>query len=1047
MTTLAALANELRRPVRDLKRVLAPLVTEERRKALKSGDVRLLPDELEALRAPRAFEQVSPVDDDTQHSGPPPLGDLNSGEWKQVVLTSPIVETTGAWDVRVHTDIDTWFRSDLASDVQRKKLTRYLGCLMARGSVDRAKSCAGPSRGWLRAEMGGNGGRHFYLWFRTQSWSDTEGRGGIAVRAVRHHDQTSSPPTESVEDDYFRITPGNVAREDQGIVPLVDPLTAAQRAAAVKDARIAIIRGSPGTGKTTTLHDILSRLTGRVLYLTFERQLAERTREFSATFGADARTVESQRVPDWVRKLLGTPESGQRFAEAVGTFTEEMQRRYHRTLGPWASDPAQLYHELYAHAYGAAVPWSYDGSTGASRALSERADYIASRATVVGREAAGIAWRIADEVFETWGRRWFDRQLRSFDLARRLICGELDRVIEAQPVDAILVDEVQDLTVTELAPLVAFAWRTAKVAGSLPLMRFAGDEGQTVRPTGFEWAGLKRLLAPLGSAAEDELSENLRAPENLARLINSATHFLYRQLDRGERPHGTQRVAWDEQIGGAVERVALSDSADPSGDAFSPRGPLAELMRAVGRASNAAVVVPDVMVAPRLEELADQTSCRVLTSADAKGLDLRTVVVLDVAAVVQQLGLLAESGDPTAKARARSGSDRVRVAISRATERVIFVDTHTTPEHATVYAALGGAQPGATDQGVIAPLPFEAVIERLDNDLADAHEVAEQLASAVESLIDDAPREAHESATQLRALIRQLPRRERKSEANTRFGALVGRAELRWRLENLTGPGELDPEAEAKALRGAADDLASAGRDAAAEVARRAGAWAAAMHTAHTESDHKPLRDLAQGAVTEAFGAEAPESVAPLASWLKRVGDELAAIERHESLPSVVSAVHSIRHLAAAVGRERTESQAAWLLRAGIVEFVRTRADAKRVEALLTLQMPTASDRSYVEAIVELARGNDAAVRRTVGWLEENSDWPRALEAHRLLGDVGAAARVAATLSHPDQKVLEWAVELEAVLNRRPEGGELESSEQGRLKGKLQSALQRRPSA
>ena len=51
--------------------------------------------------------------------------------------------------------------------------------------------------------------------------------------------------------------------------------------------------------------------------------------------------------------------------------------------------------------------------------------------------------------------------------------------------DRIAVDEIQDLTLTEIAVIVELCRAIARRRGYPPWLLIAGDEGQTVRPSGF----------------------------------------------------------------------------------------------------------------------------------------------------------------------------------------------------------------------------------------------------------------------------------------------------------------------------------------------------------------------------------------------------------------------------------------------------------------------------------------------------------------------------------------------------------------------------------
>ena len=64
----------------------------------------------------------------------------------------------------------------------------------------------------------------------------------------------------------------------------------------------------------------------------------------------------------------------------------------------------------------------------------------------------------------------------------------------------------------------------------------AGDDGQTVRPSGFDWGALNDLLAAcLDAPRRFHLEDNLRCPSRIAAVIERASQW-YVHLDKSRRP-------------------------------------------------------------------------------------------------------------------------------------------------------------------------------------------------------------------------------------------------------------------------------------------------------------------------------------------------------------------------------------------------------------------------------------------------------------------------------------------------------------------------------
>ena len=86
--------------------------------------------------------------------------------------------------------------------------------------------------------------------------------------------------------------------------------------------------------------------------------------------------------------------------------------------------------------------------------------------------------------------------------------------------DRIVVDEVQDLTLLESAVVVELCRAVGRRHGRAPLLLMAGDAGQTVRPTAFDWGPLSDLLARrVGVPARFHLEEHLRCPSRIAEVV------------------------------------------------------------------------------------------------------------------------------------------------------------------------------------------------------------------------------------------------------------------------------------------------------------------------------------------------------------------------------------------------------------------------------------------------------------------------------------------------------------------------------------------------
>jgi len=89
--------------------------------------------------------------------------------------------------------------------------------------------------------------------------------------------------------------------------------------------------------------------------------------------------------------------------------------------------------------------------------------------------------------------------------------------------DRIVVDEVQDLTLLETAVLLRLCRALATQRSHAPWLLMAFDDGQTVRPSGFNTGRLNDLLGRwLAKPAEFGLEYNVRSPSAIADVVRRA---------------------------------------------------------------------------------------------------------------------------------------------------------------------------------------------------------------------------------------------------------------------------------------------------------------------------------------------------------------------------------------------------------------------------------------------------------------------------------------------------------------------------------------------
>ena len=193
-------------------------------------------------------------------------------------------------------------------------------------------------------------------------------------------------------------------------------------------------------------------------------------------------------------------------------------------------------------------------------------------------------------------------------------------------------------------------------------MLVAGDEAQTVRATDFDWGWFHDMLHHhVGNPQEFKLGVNLRSPRRIARLINwSGTLLHHRKQDR---PSGWKEAEIEDEASDQL----LYCTATPGAE-------LEQLLRTFADREGLGVIcLADQIPAYVPQDLRH----RILSVSEAKGLDFQAVCILDPGERLQKIlagnDRVRRDTDVEPLSR-RLAIDQLRVAVSRPTERIYFLD-------------------------------------------------------------------------------------------------------------------------------------------------------------------------------------------------------------------------------------------------------------------------------------------------------------------------------------------------------------------------------------
>ena len=615
-----------------------------------------------------------------------------------------------------------------------KRLGIVLQHLAAHGRSTVVKGCRDANRGWRRSPLGGNNGMQYYLWWapygspaaRSLDLPDH----AILVRDVRHHDD-HSPLSAGALDDYLHLTTSDELIDDIAGSPWTDE----QIDFVDDDSPVRLILGRPGSGKTTVLWKAVeARSDQRVLYLTWSSALTRHAEERFASFAPVDAEVIARDFTTFLGEVCGADVPRQTLGASRARFAEVLTR-LGRDAGPWARRPHALHAELRGIFFGRAIPGDHGCATddGIARLGDDlytdmRADYDG-----VGDRAAKALLRVVQPLVRDRGRvrEVFPELVAATQAIERLRRDEVPEGFER--FDRVVVDEIQDLTLLETAVVLELCRAIARACGRAPWLLMAGDAGQTVRPTGFEWGPLNDLLVRRVRRPEEfYLEDHLRCPSRIAEVVERASQ-RYTAVEKEVRPTRQRRQRGGQHVDAQLVHVHLSERS--------------EAVRLLERLDE----TDDVVVVSPRNDPPDWVPAglrgMVLTPADAKGLEYQSVCVLDPGRLLSSLapenlpyGIDAELDQPAR----RTAIDHLRVTLSRATETLAFVD---------VEADDGDLSESRELLGDAAPYSAEDLLDHLANSDASAEERVLARTNDARELIDSAPRRAWQRACQAVRLL------------------------------------------------------------------------------------------------------------------------------------------------------------------------------------------------------------------------------------------------------------------------------------------------------
>ncbi len=883
---------------------------------------------------------------------------------------------------------------DKLAERRNEPVGKRVALMMQRMAVDISrlhyKATNGVNRGWRRSRLGGSSGSHFYAWWAPATSMPLKDSGfraeseAIVLRDIRHHDNHAPLNCGDSSKDYLLLTVPDL----RGTEYAPEPWTAPQARFAKGRGAARILKGHPGSGKTTALlHAADSCQADRTLYLTFSQDLAALARDYFDRFcSSKTRIFTVLTYPVFLSQLLGGQTA---LADTVAGRTQFRRdlSKHQRSLGVWSNNVDALYDEMYAHLVGAAVPQHAGRFPKAERVRLPDGAYRTQRDRYLG-PAAEIVLEAARRLERTSNAPladlYFPELALGWRAANALSSGS--RQIESSFLDyrCIAVDEVQDLTPLEAFVVLALARSYGAGRSSSSSLLLAGDESQTVRPTDFEWAWLNDMLhSMIGQAQEFKLTVNLRSPRRIADVVNRVSD-LYDYLHKQDRPSGTGYAEIDD------------DGPDQILYATVARTEVQSLLTSLSTREGLAMIAFDK------QNLPGEILPFVLSPAEAKGLDFHSVCVLNGGSLLQHI-VNARASATTDTLTRRLAIDQLRVALSRPTERLLWVDV--APEAASVKEVARLLRSPADI--ALYPVTAEALRTCLEEDQLEIEDRLQRCQKDARQLLAVKPDLAWSRAQQAVRLLGLPGDLNRVTDAAARETTYLMLAEVAFQLgfrKKSLSPelGRLDLyEQSAEAARSAGklllgNALQFIGAAEKAQGADQLNRIAAAIQEITAAREQLPAWLIVEITPRTLF-------------WLDELHHHLEAgdnpILAQEILPPFFDAL----------GLPDAQARKDRLAQRSVQILMKSRRHAQALRILERLPEP--NPKLTAECYEETEQ-----LAKAAGIWMQLGDRDRALKCHRSIPDFGASLNLIRQFeNHPAQPSLEWLAEVDALFARRPD--------------------------
>ena len=576
----------------------------------------------------------------------------------------------------IHNDvIEKGNKKELKPSSLNKRNYYYEQLLIYGSGLPQIKSVSGKAKGWFRLPLGGgSNGKDKYLWFTSgeKSYGKKIGLSNneILIRSIRDHDDTKYDLQPGAKTKWTPLDLKRIDSDKENYQALTDKQNQIVRS----NSNITIVEGFPGTGKTIALLKKSDKYKNKKqIYLTYSNYLGSRANTW---FEAKQDIIKDRTVytfNDFILEFAKVNKLSFNVSEKIHNNHLEAEAEFNNfitsqkmNLESWANkedkkNNTAVYHELYSKAFGL-----YDKNLETQRETIFE-NYKKREQEL--KKLSKVPKTILNNIFrDKKESKLFPSLIAARELVNLFLKDELKTPQTLENVEVVLVDEVQDLTEIECFLLLLYT----KSLGDKTKIVIAGDESQTVKPSAFKWTAFNRILNSKAkiqnlknkkdNKSRFNLEKSLRAPTQIAKIIHS-TQDLYRNIDKKTRPSVKK---YDSNVKERYGRVIYYSA--------SSLQELTEISDAISKLPSAACIYPGGNIPNKY--LSSSASELIYTTERVKGLDFGTVAIVDAGKYLQEIFRDIESAKANKRKleNLRIKIDRLRVAVSRATDMLILLD-------------------------------------------------------------------------------------------------------------------------------------------------------------------------------------------------------------------------------------------------------------------------------------------------------------------------------------------------------------------------------------